>query len=176
MSSNKWSSSSSQKKSRGSFGRDSNSSASGGWGKQATKRFNASEVFKNDPLLKSLEGKIAVGFGDYRPWQRTSLPRNALPVKATASKTTRKESSRPISSRMTRSSYSAGGTSKGGLENERQLSAASIHTQCSSVCLHPWLKKPVLTPTFGVDKKRQKIISIIRVCRSRIHSIYCLKI
>ena len=90
----------------------SNSQGSSGWGKQAAKRFDTSEVFKKDPLLKSLEGKIAVGFGDYKPWQRTSIPRNAIPAKPSAPKTSRKESNRPLSSRMTRSSYSAGGVSK----------------------------------------------------------------
>ncbi|KXJ12782.1 Uncharacterized protein C20orf96 [Exaiptasia diaphana] len=62
---------------------------------------------------------------------------------------------------MTRSSYSAGGGSKAG-EYERPSSGATIHTQCSSVCLHPWLKKPVIIPSGAFDKKRYKFLSVLR--------------
>ena len=43
-------------------------SSSRGWGKQAAQRLNTKDQFKNDPLLRTLEGKIAVNFGDYKPW------------------------------------------------------------------------------------------------------------
>lgn len=160
MSSNKWSRSSSQ---GASFAVSSSSPTSSGWGKKATKRIDTAEVFKKDPLLKSLEGKIAVGFGDYKPWQRTSLPRNAFPTKSVTSKSTRKSLNRPISV-VTRSTYSAGGTSKGRQDYERPTSGVTIYSQCSSVCLHPWLKKPVSTPSFFTDKRKQKFLSVLWVC------------
>lgn len=155
--------SSSQRFGQGSFGRDSSTSSSGGWGKQATKRFNTSEVFKKDPLLKSLQGKIAVGFGDYKPWQRTNFPRYVPPIKPTESGKAKKVQSRPLSSHTTHSTFSVGGTSKGGPDSDRPHSAMTLHTQCSSVCMHPWIRKPVLTPINTYDKKTRKTISLIKV-------------
>lgn len=155
--------SSSQRFGQGSFGRDPSTSSSEGWGKQATKRFNTSEVFKKDPLLKSLQGKIAVGFGDYKPWQRTNFPRYVPPIKPTESGKAKKVQSRPLSSHTTHSTFSVGGTSKGGPDSDRPHSAMTLHTQCSSVCMHPWIRKPVLTPINTYDKKTRKTISLIKV-------------
>jgi hypothetical protein len=155
--------SSSQRFGQGSLGRDSSTSSSGGWGKQAAKRFNTTEVFKKDPLLKSLEGKIAVGFGDYKPWQRTNLPRYVPPIRSVEGTKSKKLQSRPLSSRTTHSTYSVGGTSRGGPDNDRPQSATTLHTQCSSVCLHPWIKKPILTPINAYDKKTRKNISLLKV-------------
>lgn len=156
---------SSQRQSRGqitSTGNLSGSQGSNGWGKQAAKRFDTTEVFKNDPLLQRLEGKIAVDFGDYKPWQRTSFPRNALPPKPTPPRDSMKVSNRPLSSRITRSCSTAA-TSRAGHDNERPTSGFTIHTQCSSVCLHPWLKKPVIVPSGLFDKKKNKFLSVLRV-------------
>lgn len=165
MSSNKWSASrgSSQGKSTPSF-QPLSTPTSSGWGKQAAKRFDTSELFNKDPLLKSLQEKISVGFGDYKPWQRTSLPRNAAPTKPTTPKSVGRPSNRPISSRQTRSSYSAGGTSKGGNDIDRPTSGITLRSQCSSVCFHPWMKKTVITPVYTLDKRKLKFLSVLRVC------------
>ena len=144
-----------------------------GWGKKAAERLSNKEQFKNDPLLKTLEGKIAMNYGDYQPWQRTTNPRHMekeAPAKAPAlSKIAR---GRPASSRMSNSARSLKGVRRedtllsmaGGA---RPYSAATVHstrTACSSVCAHPWIvKKP--PPVDDADlRRRQNAISIMKVC------------
>ncbi|XP_032218426.2 uncharacterized protein C20orf96 [Nematostella vectensis] len=135
-----------------------------GWGKQATQRLYTKEIFSNDPLLKSLEGKIAVGFGDYKPWQRTSLPRNRPLLPSRETPVQKRTPSRPISGWNTVSALSrTPGSRAGGITvGERPYSAATQRTNCSSVCAHPWTKKPPPVDD-GAFKRHLKLISILEV-------------
>lgn len=133
-------------------------SSSRGWGKQAAQRLNTKDQFKNDPLLRTLEGRIAVNFGDYKPWQRTTLSR--FPKDA---QTRRRSPSRPLSGLTTVSVGSGPGLPRqeSFRIGTRPFSAATS-TACSTVCNHPWTKKP--QPVDGVEARRkQNVLSILKV-------------
>ena len=133
-------------------------SSSRGWGKQAAQRLNTKDQFKNDPLLRTLEGRIAVNFGDYKPWQRTTLSR--FPKDA---QTRRRSPSRPLSGLTTVSVGSGPGLPRqeSFKIGPRPFSAATS-TACSTVCNHPWTKKP--QPVDDVEERRkQNVLSILKV-------------
>lgn len=137
-------------------------SSSRGWGKQAAQRLNTKDQFKNDPLLRTLEGKIAVNFGDYKPWQRTTLSR--FPKEAQARK---RSPSRPLSGLTTVSVGSGPGLTR---EESMKIGArpfsAATSTACSTVCNHPWTKKP--QPVDDVEERRkQNVLSILKVSPDR---------
>ena len=133
-------------------------SSSHGWGKQAAQRLNTKDQFKNDPLLRTLEGRIAVNFGDYKPWQRTTLsrfPKDAQPR--------RRSPSRPLSGLTTVSVGSGPGLPRqeSMIMGSRPFSAATS-AACSTVCNHPWNKKP--QPVDDVEERRkQNVLSILKV-------------
>ncbi|XP_068692298.1 uncharacterized protein C20orf96-like [Montipora foliosa] len=135
-------------------------SGSRGWGKLAAQRLNTKDQFKNDPLLRILEGKIAVNFRDYKPWQRTtSLARP--PTKEQQIK--RKSASRPVSGRTTVSTGSGLGFLR---EESTDVAArpftAATSTACSTICNHPWTKKP--QPIDDVEeKKRQNALAVLKI-------------
>lgn len=135
-------------------------SSSRGWGKQAAQRLNTKDQFKNDPLLRTLEGKIAVNFGDYnyKPWQRTTFSR--VPKESQVKK---KSPSRPVSG-LTAMSVGSGP----GLSSEeatkivpRPFSAATS-TACSTVCNHPWTKKAAPIDD-AEEKRRQNLLPVLKV-------------
>lgn len=133
-------------------------SSSRGWGKQAAQRLNTKDQFKNDPLLRTLEGKIAVDFGDYKPWQRTTLSK--FPRESTGKK---RSSSRPVS-RLTTVSVGSGPafTREGTMKMPGRPFSAATSTACSTVCNHPWTKKP--PPVDNAEEKRkQNLLSILKV-------------
>lgn len=133
-------------------------SSTHGWGKQAAQRLKTKDQFKNDPLLRTLEGRIAVDFGDYKPWQRTTLSK--FPKDA---QTRRRSPSRPLSGLTTVSVGSGPGLP--GQESmkmgPRPFSAATS-TACSTICNHPWTKKP--PPLDDAEERRkQNVLSILKV-------------
>lgn len=133
-------------------------SGSRGWGKQAAQRLNTKDQFKNDPLLRTLEGKIAVNFGDYKPWQRTNFSR-VLAKEAPRKRTT----SRPLSGLTTASVGSGPGLTR---EESMKIGArpfsAATSTACSTVCNHPWTKKP--PPVDNAEEKRKhNALAILKV-------------
>ena len=130
-------------------------SSSRGWGKQAAQRRNTKDQFKNDPLLRTLEGKIAVNFGDYKPWQRTKVPRE--------SQLKKKSPSRPVSGLTAVSVGSGPGFAREETTKvARPLFSAATSTACSTVCNHPWTKKP--SPIVHAEEKRkQNLLSILKV-------------
>lgn len=129
-----------------------------GWGKQAVQRLNSKEQFKNDPLLKTLEGKIAVNFGDYKPWQRTRQSRFQNEGQ------TRRGASRPLSGQTMVSVGSAPGLSREETvkRGPRPFSAATS-TACSTVCNHPWTKKPGPVIDDGEERRRQNVLSVLKI-------------
>ncbi|KAL9975415.1 hypothetical protein ACROYT_G012576 [Oculina patagonica] len=133
-------------------------SSSRGWGKQAAQRLNTKDQFKNDPLLRTLEGKIAVNFGDYKPWQRTTLsrfPKEEQPRKRT--------SSRPLSG-LTTVSVGSGPflTREESMKIGARPFSAATSTACSTVCNHPWTKKP--QPVDDAEERRkQNVLSILKI-------------
>ena len=147
-------------------------SSSRGWGKEAAKRLNTKDQFKNDPLLRTLEGKIAVDFGDYKPWQRTTIPKY---LKETQFK--KRITSRPVSGRT---SASAGSTLVVSKENTvkvgpRPYSAAysaAASTACSSVCNHPWTKRP-LEIDGSEERRKQTVLSILKVSLKSYKNLSC---
>ena len=136
-------------------------SSSRGWGKQAAQRLNTKDQFKNDPLLRTLEGKIAVNFGDYKPWQRTNLSK--FPKE---SKGKKRSSSRPLSGLTTASVGSGPAFAR---EESMKMPvrpfSAATSTACSTVCNHPWTKKP--PPVDDAEEKRkQNLLAILKVMAS----------
>lgn len=129
-----------------------------GWGKQAAQRLDTKDQFKNDPLLKTLEGKIAVNFGDYKPWQRTTQSRFQ-----NVGQTRRKSASRPLSGQTVVSLGSAPGFSREKTIKigPRPFSAATS-TACSTVCNHPWTKKPPVVDD-AEEKKKENVLSILKI-------------
>lgn len=129
-----------------------------GWGKQAAQRLDTKDQFKNDPLLKTLEGKIAVNFGDYKPWQRTTQSRFQ-----NEEQTRRKSASRPFSGQTVVSLGSAPGFSREKTIKigPRPFSAATS-TACSTVCNHPWTKKPPVVDD-AEEKKKENVLSILKI-------------
>ncbi|CAH3141859.1 unnamed protein product [Porites lobata] len=133
-------------------------SSSRGWGKQAAQRLNTKDQFKNDPLLRTLEGKIAVNFGDYKPWQRTNLSK--FPRESTGKK---RSSSRPLSGLTTASVGSGPAFAR---EESMKMPvrpfSAATSTACSTVCNHPWTKKP--PPVDDAEEKRkQNLLAILKI-------------
>lgn len=133
-------------------------SSSRGWGKQAAQRLNTKDQFKNDPLLRTLEGKIAVNFGDYKPWQRTNLSK--FPKESTGKK---RSSSRPLSGLTTASVGSGPAFAR---EESMKMPvrpfSAATSTACSTVCNHPWTKKP--PPVDDAEEKRkQNLLAILKI-------------
>ena len=133
-------------------------SSSRGWGKQAAQRLNTKDQFKNDPLLRTLEGRIAVNFGDYKPWQRTTLSR--FPKDG---QTRRRSPSRPLSGLTTVSVGSGPGLPRQeSFKVAPRPFSAATSTACSTVCNHPWTKKP--QPVDDVEERRkQNVLSILKV-------------
>lgn len=133
-------------------------SSSRGWGKQAAQRLNTKDQFKNDPLLRTLEGRIAVNFGDYKPWQRTTLSR--FPKEA---QIRRRSPSRPTSGLTTVSVGSGPGLARQeSMKIGPRPFSAATSTACSTVCNHPWTKKP--QPVDDVEERRkQNVLSILKV-------------
>ena len=133
-------------------------SSSRGWGKEAAQRLNTKDQFKNDPLLRTLEGKIAVNFGDYKPWQRTTLSR--LPKDG---QTRRRSPSRPLSGLTTVSVGSGPGFAR---EETMKIGprpfSAATSTACSTVCNHPWTKKPQVVDD-AEERRKQNVLSILKV-------------
>lgn len=132
--------------------------SSRGWGKQAAQRLNTKDQFKNDPLLRTLEGKIAVNFGDYKPWQRTTLTEVQR-----ESQVKKKIPSRPGSGLTTVSVGSGPGLAR--QESTKIVArpfSAATSTACSTICNHPWTKKrpPV---DDAEEKRRQNVLSILKV-------------
>lgn len=137
-----------------------------GWGKQAAQRLDTKDQFKNDPLLKTLEGKIAVNFGDYKPWQRTTQSRFQ-----NEGQTRRKSASRPLSGQTVVSLGSAPGFSREKTIKigPRPFSAATS-TACSTVCNHPWTKKPPVVDD-AEEKKKENVLSILKVFPDRCNDL-----
>ena len=131
--------------------------SSRGWGKQAAQRLNTKDQFKNDPLLRTLEGKIAVNFGDYKPWQRTSLTK--LPKESQVKK---RSPSRPVSGITTVSVGSGPGFAREESKIPARPFSAATSTACSTVCNHPWTKKPPPVDD-AEEKRRQNVLSILKV-------------
>ena len=134
-------------------------SSSRGWGKQAAQRLSTNYQLKNDPLLRTLEGKISVNFRDYKPWQRTSTVAKAtkeIQVK-------RRTPSRPVSGLTTASSVSGPRFAKeeSVKATVRPFSAATS-TACSTICNHPWTKKPQPVDD-AKERRRQNVLSILKV-------------
>lgn len=133
-------------------------SSSRGWGKQAAQRLNTKDQFKNDPLLRTLEGKMAVNFGDYKPWQRTTLSR--FPRESQAR---RKSPSRPMSGLTTVSVGSGPGFAR---EESMKIGprpySAATSTACSTVCNHPWTKKPQIVDD-AEERRKLNVLSILKV-------------
>lgn len=133
-------------------------SSSRGWGKQAAQRLNTKDQFKNDPLLRTLEGKIGVNFGDYKPWQRTNLSK--VPKESQVKK---RSPSRPVSGLTTVSVGSGPGFVR---EESMKIAArpfsAATSTACSTVCNHPWTKKPPPVDD-AEERRRQNVLSILKV-------------
>ena len=132
--------------------------SSRGWGKEAAQRLNTKDQFKNDPLLRTLEGKIAVNFGDYKPWQRTTLSKFPKDFQVK-----NRSSSRPLSGLTTVSVGSGPGFAR---EESMKMPirpfSAATSTACSTVCNHPWTKKP--QPVDDAEEKRkQNVLSILKV-------------
>ena len=144
-----------------------------GWGKQAAQRLDTKDQFKNDPLLKTLEGKIAVNFGDYKPWQRTTQSRFQ-----NEGQTRRKSASRPFSGQTVVSLGSAPGFSREKTIKigPRPFSAATS-TACSTVCNHPWTKKPPVVDD-AEEKKKENVLSILKVFPDRCNDLFikCTKL
>jgi len=132
-------------------------SSSRGWGKQAAQRLNTKDQFKNDPLLRTLEGKIAVNFGDYKPWQRTSLTK--LPKESQVKK---RSPSRPVSGITTVSVGSGPGFAREESKIPARPFSAATSTACSTVCNHPWTKKPPPVDD-AEEKRRQNALSILKI-------------
>ncbi|KAM7441247.1 hypothetical protein ABFA07_009654 [Porites harrisoni] len=133
-------------------------SSSRGWGKQAAQRLNTKDQFKNDPLLRTLEGKIVVNFGDYKPWQRTNLSK--FPRESTGKK---RSSSRPLSGLTTASVGSGPAFAR---EESMKMPvrpfSAATSTACSTVCNHPWTKRP--PPVDDAEEKRkQNLLAILKI-------------
>ena len=141
-------------------------SSSRGWGKQAAQRLNTKDQFKNDPLLRTLEGRIAVNFGDYKPWQRTTLSR--FPKDA---QTRRRSPSRPLSGLTTVSVGSGPGLPRQeSFKVAPRPFSAATSTACSTVCNHPWTKKP--PPVDDVEERRkQNVLSILKVFLDQSNSL-----
>jgi len=131
--------------------------SSRGWGKQAAQRLNTKDQFKNDPLLRTLEGKIAVNFGDYKPWQRTSLTK--LPKESQVKK---RSPSRPVSGITTVSVGSGPGFAREESKIPARPFSAATSTACSTVCNHPWTKKPPPVDD-AEEKRRQNVLSILKI-------------
>jgi len=131
--------------------------SSRGWGKQAAQRLNTKDQFKNDPLLRTLEGKIAVNFGDYKPWQRTSLTK--LPKESQVKK---RSPSRPVSGITTVSVGSGPGFAREESKIPARPFSAATSTACSTVCNHPWTKKPPPVDD-AEEKRRQNALSILKI-------------
>ncbi|CAH3195014.1 unnamed protein product [Porites evermanni] len=133
-------------------------SSSRGWGKQAAQRLNTKDQFKNDPLLRTLEGKIAVNFGDYKPWQRTNLSK--FPRESTGKK---RSSSRPLSGLTTASVGSGPAFAR---EESMKMPvrpfSAATSTACSTVCNHPWTKKPPQVDD-AEEKRKQNLLAILKI-------------
>ncbi|XP_074615794.1 uncharacterized protein C20orf96-like isoform X1 [Acropora palmata] len=134
-------------------------SSSRGWGKQAAQRLTTNYQLKNDPLLRTLEGKISVNFRDYKPWQRTSTMAKA--TKETQVK--RRTPSRPISGLTTASSVSGPrfAREESMKPTVRPFSAATS-TACSTICNHPWTKKPQPVDD-AKERRRQNVLSILKI-------------
>ena len=148
------------------------------WGKEIAKTVYSSDHLKNDPLLKTLQGKITVEF-DYKPWQRTSgvgvntsqsSHKKSVPSKTRYKQPNRrklssavKPSSRPVSGRTVSSIKSfvplQSGMVTGGI---RPFSAETAKSACSSTCVHPWNKKPPVVDD-AEEQRKQNAISIMKV-------------
>lgn len=142
-------------------------SDSSGWGKQAAQRLSNKDQFKNDPLLKTLEGKIAVNYGDYKPWQRTTSPRYGVKAKpGQGPAPSKRVRGRPASSRMSNSAASFRGFRRDDtvLVGPRPFSAATVQTACSSICAHPWIVKKPPPVDDAEERRKQSTISIMKVC------------
>lgn len=146
-----------------------------GSGKKMSNKMYSRDHLKNDPLLKTLEGKITVDF-DYKPWQRTSAnqdpsssalkkglisnARHKQPMKRDLSSAV-KPLSRPISGHtvsLTKGLPIPTGMVVGG----RPFSSQTSKSACSSTCAHPWNKKPPVVDN-AEQQRKQNAISIMKV-------------
>ena len=153
---------------------NANLSDAQGWGKETTKTVYSRDHLKNDPLLKTLQGKITVDF-DYKPWQRTSgNPSFSALKKATKNKTKKEQPygresscivrpfSGPKSGRTVSSAKSLPFQAGMFTVGRRPVSAETTKSACSSICAHPWNKKPRVVDD-AEERRRQNAISIMKV-------------